>query len=95
MNRLGQAEEAFKKSLELEPGNQVAENEIRYIEHLKRGGFKTDISLTKTTSTDQSVCAICGQSFTEGVLVSSDGVPQVICKNCNSKKTKKWWQFWK
>ena len=42
LKRLDEAEEMLKKSLELEPENEVAKKELSYIEHLRSGGKPTD-----------------------------------------------------
>jgi len=42
LKRLDEAEELLKKSLELVQGNEAAEQELRYIEHLRRGGMPTE-----------------------------------------------------
>lgn len=42
MNRLDDAEELLRRSLEIEPDNQVALGELRYITHLRGGGDATD-----------------------------------------------------
>ena len=42
LKRLDEAEEMLKKSLELDPENEVVKNELVYVEHLRRGGFSAD-----------------------------------------------------
>ena len=42
LKRLDEAEEMLKKSLELEPDNEVAKNELGYIENLRKGGMPND-----------------------------------------------------
>lgn len=42
LKRLNEAEELLKKSLKLEPENEVAKNELTYIEHLRSGGVPTN-----------------------------------------------------
>jgi hypothetical protein len=41
LKRLDEAEELLKKSLELVPDNEAAKQELRYIEHLRKGGVPT------------------------------------------------------
>lgn len=41
LGRLDEAEEAYRESLKLEPGNRIALNELEYIAHLRAGGEKT------------------------------------------------------
>jgi len=94
MGNLDQAEEAFNKSLKLEPENELARNELLYINHLRKGGSTTYSYSTKTFSPDKSICPICGKKFSEGVLLTEtkDGEPQIICKSCELRMKKKWWQ---
>lgn len=92
---LDNAEIAFRSSLEIEPENDVALNELRYIAHLRQGGATTFTEAVPSTAPDLSNCAVCGQHFDEGVVVSLKGMPVSICKRCKGKLTKKWWQFWK
>lgn len=95
MGDLDAAEVAFRESLEIEPNNSVALNELQYINHLRRGGGAVSAEAVTSTGADLSLCAVCGKGFKEGFLVSVRGNPTPICKRCNDKLTKKWWQFWK
>lgn len=97
MGKLDQAEEAFNKSLKLEPENGIAKNELLYINLLRKGVSTTHFLSTKTFSPDKSICPVCGKKFSDGVLVTEtkNREPQVICESCNSKMKKKWWQRWK
>ena len=95
MGRLDDAENAFRASLELEPENDVALNELRYIEHLRQGGVATHAEAVPRTDPNPLDCAVCGTRVTVGVIVSIHGMPVSICKRCEGKLTKKWWQFWK
>ena len=95
MGRLDDAENAFKSSLEIEPNSEVALNELRYIDHLRRGCGITYADAVQSTGPNLSNCAACGKQFTNSVAVSLDGLPVTICKRCGAKLTKKWWQFWK
>jgi tetratricopeptide (TPR) repeat protein len=92
---LQRAEDAFKSSLRIEPNSQVALNELLYIEELRQGGAATNIETVQWTAPDGSSCAICGNQFEKGIVVSLDGMPVSICNRCKGKITKKWWQFWK
>lgn len=95
MGDLDRAEAAFKSSLEIEPQSSVALNELQYISHLRSGGKATFTEAVASSGPDHSRCAVCGNSFQKGVMVSVDGMPLAICNRCQSKLTKKWWQFWK
>lgn len=91
------AEAAFKASLEIEPDSEVARNELRYIDHLRRGGgaAAAEAVSVSVSGPDLSLCAVCNTPFTKGIAVSVRGMPVSICKKCEGKLTKKWWQFWK
>jgi tetratricopeptide (TPR) repeat protein len=95
MGDLDRAETAFKASLELEPESEVALNELRYIDHLRQGGRATFTKSVASSGPDLSRCAVCGKQFKKGVVVLVNGTPTSICKTCEGKFTKKWWQFWK
>ncbi len=89
------AETAFRSSLELEPSSEVALHELQYIQHLRQGGAATFTEAVPSTGPDISKCAACGSHFDKGVVVSVNGMPVGICKRCEQKLTKRWWQFWK
>jgi tetratricopeptide (TPR) repeat protein len=95
MGDLDGAETAFKASLEIEPASEVALNELRYIDHLRHGGPPTFTQSVSSSGPDLAHCAVCGQQFNQGVVISVQGMPTSICKRCEGKLTKKWWQFWK
>jgi len=95
MGDLDNAEMAFKSSLEIEPDSEVAQGELAYIDHLRQGGAATRVEAVQSTAPDISRCAVCGQKFDKGVVISYEGMPVGICKRCEGKLTKKWWQFWK
>jgi tetratricopeptide (TPR) repeat protein len=95
MQRLDEAEEAFNASLEIEPGNEVALNELRYIQNLRNGGDATHGETVSTSAPDPLLCAMCGQQIAKGSVVAVNGMPRSICNRCVGKLNKKWWQFWK
>lgn len=95
MGDLDNAELAFQSSLKIEPDNEVALNELSYINHLRQGGAANSTETVLSTSLDLSNCRVCGQPFDEGVVVSFKGSPVSICQQCQQHLTKKWWQFWK
>lgn len=45
LGRLPEAETAYQKSLEIEPGNKIAQHELEYIEKLKAGGQRAPAAL--------------------------------------------------
>jgi len=95
MGEMDRAEAAFRRSLETEPDNKVALNELRYIAHLRGGGTAAPTDVVPTLAPPANKCATCGQLFTTGHLEEMDGRADFICKKCRGKRTKQWWQFWK
>jgi tetratricopeptide (TPR) repeat protein len=95
MGDLDGAETAFNASLEIEPDSEVALNELCYIDDLRRGGRATSMEAVPSSGPNLSRCAVCGERFNKGVVVSVDGMPTSICRRCEGKLGKKWWQFWK
>ena len=95
MGQLDEAETAFEDSLELDPNNPIALNELQYVEHLRAGGPSAPLEAVPRPSTDIFSCVACGKRVTGGVVVNVDGAAVSICRKCHGKLTKKWWQFWK
>lgn len=95
LQNLDGAEAAFRSSLELEPANEIALHELQYIHHLRQGGAATFAQAVPSTGPNASVCAVCGNQFDKGIVITVNGMPVSICKKCERKLTKKWWQFWK
>jgi tetratricopeptide (TPR) repeat protein len=95
MEQLDEAEAAFHTSLELEPDNRLALGELEYIEHLRQGGDPVGAEAIATLGPDATTCAVCHDKVRQGVVVSVDGTPLLICNPCHRKLTKRWWQFWK
>jgi tetratricopeptide (TPR) repeat protein len=50
LNRLPEAEALYKKSLEFEPNNDIALNELEYLKHLKSGGSTRGVETVVTKS---------------------------------------------
>lgn len=95
LGRLDDAEAAFRASLEIEPENGIALNELTYIEHLRCGGRQAPPEAVPSISPDLSTCAVCGGGIENGFVVSFQGTPLSICHKCKNRLTKRWWQFWK
>jgi tetratricopeptide (TPR) repeat protein len=95
MGSLDLAESSFQKSLEVDPGNEIARKELNYISHLRRGGKAGATGRVAIKASDINQCAICGQKSAEGRLLDVRGKPVFVCKKCARKATKRWWQFWK
>jgi hypothetical protein len=94
LGRLDEAEEAYLSSLEIEPGNSIAVNELKYIKHLRTGGGIAAGRITATRAPDPFRCLLCGGTSTSGVVVTVKGIPGTVCDKCQRKQTKHWWQFW-
>jgi tetratricopeptide (TPR) repeat protein len=45
LGRLDEAEAAYRRSLQLEPGNAIATNELQYLAQLRAGGPKTQVGI--------------------------------------------------
>jgi tetratricopeptide (TPR) repeat protein len=95
LERLDDAESAFRRALEIDPTSQIALNELRYIAHLRKGGAAQQAGSTAVVGSNFFLCVVCGKQFAKGKVVSVKGVPKAICQRCNGKLQKKWWQFWK
>lgn len=98
LNRLDEAEACLKRSLELEPGNEIATKELLYIGSLRSGGAKAIAGGLTQTGEQRLACAICGSTELDGAKLGQvSGRPIVVCKQCLARRpvTKKWWQFWK
>ena len=93
--QLDAAEAAYRAALALEPDNEVARNELGYIEHLHAGGPASEPISSATGAQDAGRCVVCGQEVGEGRLITDDGKPAVICKRCDGRAAKRWWQFWR
>jgi tetratricopeptide (TPR) repeat protein len=86
LNRLDDAEEAFRKSLELDPNNPVAEHELKYIAQLRRGGQVAPIQTVASGGQDALTCVICGKRLEQGGKVHNiDGRLVVRCEECAAK----------
>ncbi|MFO1022476.1 MAG: tetratricopeptide repeat protein [Planctomycetales bacterium] len=96
LQRLDEAEQAFKSSLELDPDNRIALHELAYIEHLRGGGSSAPAqTVASNASTIFRTCAACQKEVSKGRVFSVKGLPVFLCTACESRLTKKWWQFWK
>jgi tetratricopeptide (TPR) repeat protein len=103
LGKLDLAEESFVESLSLEPGNEIARNELMYIENLRHGGDKVPSEIVERSKTSSLVCAFCGKDFTGGSVSNVAGRLTYICEKCQippveeqpPKPQRKWWQFWK
>lgn len=94
MGRLDGAEKAFHSSLEIEPGNALALNELSYIEELRAGGEPSQGEAVSSQAPSLAQCAVCGRGFERGVVIAQ-GVLRTVCETCERKLARKWWQCWK
>jgi tetratricopeptide (TPR) repeat protein len=95
MEDLAPAERAFQESLKIEPGNDVACNELRYIAQLRQGGVKGHTQKVVSTAPPANKCAVCGQLFSRGGIIELEGKAVYLCSKCHDKGSKRWWQIWK
>jgi tetratricopeptide (TPR) repeat protein len=95
MGDLDRAQKAFEESLTIEPGNDVACNELRYIAQLRRGGLKGQTQKVETAAPPANKCADCGQLFSRGHIIELEGKAVFLCSKCHDKGRKRWWQVWK
>jgi tetratricopeptide (TPR) repeat protein len=82
LNRLDEAEEAFKASLEIEPDNSIAMGELQYITRLRKGGPALPGKAVQTQPQDIWKCLVCGITQTKGTIVTVRGVPHFVCEKC-------------
>ncbi|WP_224369163.1 hypothetical protein [Hyalangium versicolor] len=102
LGRLNPAEQAFRESLELDPENPIALNELDYIEHLRAGGSQAPTETVQAKLSGPKQCNACGVSIAEtgGTGRNIGGQMSWLCRTCDAKQPppappKKWWQFWK
>ncbi len=97
LGKLDEAEKAFRYSLELEPGNELAQGELEYIAHLRQGGAATQGQVVAPSGPNILTCQVCGKEFTTGSEASQENLPKSICNRCagSGSGSKKWWQVWK
>lgn len=94
LGRLDEAEQSFRRSLEIQPNNSVALNELRYIAHLRAGGRVTYTESSQTFG-PAPTCVMCGGRVGEGRAAMMNGVLTFLCRRCDRRLSKKWWQFWR
>lgn len=99
LGRLDEAKAVLLKSLEFDPENKIAKEELSYIAQLKGSAMvaKTSMKIDTvvTSGRDMTVCVVCGDKVTTGKIVDTKGTPGLVCEKCEKKATKKPWQFWK
>lgn len=88
LGRLDEAERAFHSSLQIEPGNKIALQELQYIEHLRQGGASAPPESTPTQPPSLSRCVVCGATFQKGAIVAVQGAPRGVCEQCEQKLPK-------
>jgi tetratricopeptide (TPR) repeat protein len=95
MGRVAEAEDAFTASLKIEPNNEIAINELEYLEQLKSGKKNEDIKFVTTEGKNNFLCVTCGKQFQTASAADSQGSSGWICHDYMKKAKKKSWQFWK
>ncbi|APR75496.1 Hypothetical protein A7982_00842 [Minicystis rosea] len=93
---LDAAEHWFHRSLELDPESSIAHDELEYIADLRRGGRRAPAKTVQTGGEREHHCTVCSVALTDGGhVLNVEGRLVFLCKRCEGKLTKKWWQFWK
>jgi tetratricopeptide (TPR) repeat protein len=82
MDELDLAEEVYAQSLECDPENELALNQLRYIDHLRRGGRRAPTRLLERKPTAGLVCHRCGAAVREGSVTSINGRIVCECRGC-------------
>ncbi len=85
LERLDEAESAFKESLMYEPENANALNELQYIGHLRKGGGVVPTEIVTIPPSDGRKCYLCGNTYEEAIVCMENGVAVVVCKKCENK----------
>lgn len=96
------AERALAKSLEYDPSNKVALNELEYIRQLAAGGKPApSLILSKVSDSEGPlVCKSCGAKNVSGRYGFTGDRKSYVCDKCrlgvsSVVSSKKSWQFWK
>lgn len=90
---LDAAEQAFHRSLEIEPESELARSELAYIAHLRRGGREVRGGFVVSKGFETR-CSVCGKPIAGRAGVHNDeGKVILVCEGCQPKK-KRWWEFW-
>jgi tetratricopeptide (TPR) repeat protein len=82
LNRLDEAEAAFKSSLEIEPNSSIAMGELQYIARLRKGERALPGKAVQTQPQNIWKCLVCGISLTKGTIVTVNDVPHFVCEKC-------------
>jgi tetratricopeptide (TPR) repeat protein len=85
LNELEKAKIAFMKSLDLEPNNQNAINELLYIDQIELGTDNSKAPMITQLNFPMAKCIYCGNEVTDGRLKIINGEYKYICKNCITK----------
>lgn len=82
LGRLDEAEQSFLESLEHEPENPRARNELECIHHLRSGGESLPGQLAVAWPQSAGLaCAVCGTE----VLNAPDTSDKVVCESCTQR----------
>ena len=93
LQRFDEAEDCFQQSLEFDPESPVAQNELAYIQELRRGRRRGTTEIVQTLN-NTAACFRCN-SPEIAVVTEYRGRVLSFCETCHRKLTKKWWEFWK
>ena len=87
-SRLDEAKAMFQQSLEFEPNNKVALNELRYIEHLRPGGAMVTPNIGATQGNSPSKCVSCGRQTQNDLIINVRGMTLTLCHKGKRNLTK-------
>jgi len=82
MGELDLAEEVYAQSLEFDPRSDLALNQLRYIDHLRKGGRQASVKVIENRPQDTLVCHRCGAAVREGRVTSVNGRIVGECAGC-------------
>jgi len=90
LKRLEEAKIRFYKSLEYDPNNEIAINELMYIDELQKSKMPViKRFLTSKTVINKNVCIYCNEDKNEGVLRNIGKTTYFICSECYEKQNLK------
>ena len=86
--RLDEAESALLKSLKGDPGNKLAQDELVYISHLKKGNDPSHPGETITSLASKVECKYC-RDIQNLSIIKVDGEAVYICSKCSDSQVYK------
>lgn len=87
LKRLEEAKISLYKSLEYDPNNEIAINELMYIDELQKSKMPIIRRfLTSKTVINKNVCIYCNEEKNEGVIRNIAKTTYFICSECFEKQ---------